>query len=326
MKGVRQDAVDRIVLLALEEDVGAGDVTSERTVPADIRAEGRLIAQERGIVAGLDVAAKVFRMVDRWIEVRARVEDGTAVDDGTVLAEVEGPSRGILTAERTALNFLQRLSGVATVTALYVRAVSGTRAKILDTRKTTPGLRVLEKHAVRMGGGMNHRLGLHDMVLIKDNHIAVTGGIGRAVERVRAGGRKEADQFICDGTSGAGSGTLDLKVEVETETLEEVGVAVTTDVDRIMLDNMDVETMREAVRIIREAERMHRRCFEVEASGGITLENVRRVAETGVDFISVGALTHSVRALDISLEVARTRISGTDCTDSPRDHEGTKNR
>ena len=295
MEDVRKEIVERIVLLALEEDVGTGDVTSERTVPEEARARGELIAMERGVVAGLDVAALVFRRVDGRIEIRKRVAEGTAVDVGTVLAEVAGPARGVLTAERTALNFLQRLSGIATETAAYAREVSGTGARILDTRKTTPGLRALEKYAVRMGGGTNHRFGLYDMALVKDNHIAVVGGIGQAVERVRGEcGMRNAE---------CGMRNAELQVEVEVESLEEVRDAVATDVDRIMLDNMDLEMTREAVGVIREAGRTRGRAFEIEASGGITLGNIREVAETGVDFISVGALTHSARALDISLTI-----------------------
>ena len=304
MEDVREEMLERIVLLALEEDVGTGDVTSERTVPEEARATGELIARERGVVAGLDVAAFVFRRVDGRIEIRKRVAEGAAVDVGTVLAEVAGPARGVLTAERTALNFLQRLSGIATETAAYAREVLGTGARILDTRKTTPGLRALEKYAVRMGGGTNHRFGLYDMALIKDNHIAVVGGVGQAVERVRAEcGMQGDERSACHGMSDfevQGSG---LKVEVEVESLVEVRDAVATDVDRLMLDNMDLETTREAVGVIREAGRMRGRTFEIEASGGITLGNIRDVAETGVDFISVGALTHSARALDISLAI-----------------------
>jgi nicotinate-nucleotide pyrophosphorylase (carboxylating) len=275
LQRVMADAVRR----ALEEDLGPGDVTSTWTLPPDQRARGTFVAKEGGVIAGLLVAREVFRQLDEAVVLTFWVEDGTSVAPGTAVATVEGPAIPILSGERTALNFLQRMSGIATATRRYVEAVAGTGAVILDTRKTAPGLRALDKWAVRLGGGQNHRQGLYDMVLIKDN-IAAAGGIAQAVERVRARNR-------------AG-----LPVEVEVKTLAELDevLALEPPVDRIMLDNMDLPTMREAVR--RTAGRI-----PLEASGGVNLERVRAIAETGVDYISVGALTHSVRALDISLEL-----------------------
>lgn len=275
-----QRAIADAVRRALEEDLGPGDVTSTWTLPPNQRARGVFVVKEEGVIAGLLVAQEVFRQLDPGVVLTLRVEEGTPVAPGTAVAAVEGPAIPILSGERTALNFLQRMSGIATATRRYVEAVKGTGAVILDTRKTAPGLRALDKWAVRLGGGRNHRQGLYDMVLIKDNHIAAAGGITQAVERVRAHNR-------------AG-----LPVEVEVKTLAELDEALALDppVDRIMLDNMDLPTMREAVR--RVAGRV-----PLEASGGVNLETVRAIAETGVDYISVGALTHSVRALDISLEL-----------------------
>lgn len=270
----------QIIRRALEEDIGPGDVTSQWTLPAELELEGKLLVKADGVAAGLAVAAAVFRMVDERVRFTPLCQDGERVQAGGVLAVVQGPARAILGAERTALNFLQRMSGIATATRRYVDAVAGTRAVILDTRKTAPGLRVLDKWAVRLGGGQNHRFGLFDMVLIKDNHIAAAGGIAQAVARVRAHNQ-------------AG-----LPVEVEVKSLAELeeALAIQPPLDRIMLDNMDLETMRRAVEMT--AGRV-----PLEASGGVSLERVRAIAETGVDYISVGALTHSVTALDISLEV-----------------------
>jgi nicotinate-nucleotide pyrophosphorylase (carboxylating) len=243
------------------------------------------LAKAQGVLAGLEVAHQVFRQVDERIAFQPRMKDGDSLSVNDVPATVKGPAASILTAERTALNFLQRMSGIATLTRRYVEAVAGTeaallrhRAIILDTRKTAPGLRLLDKWAVRLGGGQNHRLGLYDMVLIKDNHIAAAGGITQAVERVR-----QRDQ-------------QGLAVEVEVKSLAELEEALTLNVDRIMLDNMSLDEMRQAVEIIAGQ-------VPLEASGNVTLENVADVAATGVDYISVGALTHSVKALDISLEI-----------------------
>ena len=274
--------VRQIVQNALEEDVGTGDVTSEWTVEKETLASGRMIAKEAGVICGLDVARLVFREVDREIDFTSRVRDGDRVTAGDEIARIEGPARGILTGERVALNFLQRMSGIATLTARYVEAVRGTGTRILDTRKTTPGLRTLEKYAVRCGGGENHRFGLYDMVLIKDNHIAAGGGIGEAVRNVKC----KMQNVKCN-----------VPIEVEVKNQSELADALEGGVDRIMLDNMNVEEMRQAVETVRKASD----AVEIEASGGVTLEHLREIAETGVDFISVGALTHSAQALDVSL-------------------------
>lgn len=271
------DEIRRVVRNALAEDVGSGDVTSSSIVPAAIWLEGEFVVKAPGIIAGLAVVGEVFRQVDDRISYSPLVEEGTPVSVGDVVARVEGRGPGVLAAERVALNFLQRMSGIASMARRYVDAVAGTRAAILDTRKTAPGLRVLDKLAVSLGGGTNHRFGLYDMVLIKDNHITAAGGIAQAVERAR------------QSTSG-------LAIEVEVESLAQLDEALAAGVDRIMLDNMSLDLMRAAVRRTAGA-------VELEASGGITFDSVAQVAETGVDFISVGALTHSVRALDVSLEI-----------------------
>ncbi len=277
-----QDRIGRIIEDALREDVGLGDITSESIF--DERAQGvaEFTCKGTGVVAGLDVAEMVVHVCDPHALLGQVIEDGTSVRPGDVLAVVHGSIRGILMAERTALNLLQRMSGIATATRRYVDVVAGTRARITDTRKTVPGLRPLDKMAVRTGGGVNHRFGLDDMVLIKDNHIAAAGSITEAVSRCRA--------YLA-------AKQIQLPIEVETTSLIQVQESLgVTGISRIMLDNFPLPVMREAVLLIG-----HR--VEVEASGGITLETVRAVAETGVDLISVGALTHSVRALDISLEL-----------------------
>lgn len=266
-----------IIQRALQEDIGSGDVTSDAIIPANTPLYGEFLAKEAGVLAGMEIVQEVFHQVDPSVMLTPLRQDGEAFEAGDILATVSGYGPGILTAERTALNFLQRMSGIATITRRYVQAVAGTRARILDTRKTAPGLRALDKLAVRLGGGCNHRIGLYDMVLIKDNHIEAAGGIRAAVERVRQKG-------------------ITLPIEVEVQTLEQLEEALELDVDRIMLDNMDIPTMREAV--TRTAGRV-----ELEASGGVTLERVAAIAATGVDYISVGAITHSVKALDISLEI-----------------------
>ncbi|MBI3977333.1 MAG: carboxylating nicotinate-nucleotide diphosphorylase [Chloroflexi bacterium] len=270
-----------IVEQALREDVGGGDLTTLATVPAGTTGQGIVLAKEAGVVAGLPVAALVFRTLDPAVAFKPAVEDGQSVARGTVVAQVAGPLRPILTGERVALNFLQRLSGIATAAGRYAAAVAGTRAVIVDTRKTAPGLRLLDKYAVRTGGARNHRFGLADGVLIKDNHIAAAGGITAAIGRAR--------QAI----------PHTVRIEVEVRTLDELDVALAAGAELILLDNMSTETMAEAVR--RTAGRAL-----LEASGGMSLERVREVAETGVDLISVGALTHSVRALDLSLDLTGT--------------------
>lgn len=273
---------------ALAEDIGEGDVTTDWIIAPEARTTARFIAKQSGVVFGLDIVGMTFERIDPAVRTDCSIRDGDSVESGQVFAGVSGPARAILTGERTALNFLRRLSGIATLTRRYVQAVEGTKATIIDTRKTTPGFRLLEKAAVRAGGGGNHRFGLFDMILIKDNHIAAAGGITAAVTLCRERLR----------TRGA-----NLKIEVETATLAQVEEAMALPVDRIMLDNMPLDLMAAAVQLIRSHSRQRRR-IEVEASGAITLERVRPAAETGVDLISIGALTHSAPALDISLDIA----------------------
>jgi nicotinate-nucleotide pyrophosphorylase (carboxylating) len=280
--GPPQADIDRIVLAALAEDIGDGDVTTENTIPEDARLTGRFIAKETGVVAGIHVAWRTFNLLDPRVELLVLIGDGLCVERGQVIAQVSGPGRAILSGERVALNFLQRMSGIATATRRYVDAVAGAHAVILDTRKTVPGLRTLDKWAVRLGGGSNHRIGLYDLALIKDNHIAAVGSIAEAVRRVRAGlAQSDARHRL---------------IEVEVTDLDQLAEAIEAGVDRILLDNMPPEMMREAV-LLTDAR------VPLEASGGISMESVREVAETGVDFISIGALTHSVEALDISLDL-----------------------
>ena len=271
-----------IVERALVEDLGHGDVTTDALIPPDARGQASVVVKADGVVAGLEVALEVFRQVDPTTRSRILMADGAPVSPGAVLADLEGSVAGILKAERVALNFLQRLSGIATATAAYVKAVQGTKARIIDTRKTVPGLRQLEKYAVRVGGGHNHRYNLADGILIKDNHIAAL--------RAREMGLAE----IVDLARERSPHTL--RVEIEVETVEEAIEAVDGGADVVLLDNMSPDEMRRAV------EATGGRAL-LEASGGVTLDTVRAVAETGVDLISVGALTHSVRALDISLDM-----------------------
>ncbi|RME88587.1 MAG: carboxylating nicotinate-nucleotide diphosphorylase [Anaerolineae bacterium] len=274
-------SVLEVIRRALEEDIGPGDATSEAIIPPDATMQGRIIAKQEGVIAGLDVAQAVYRTLDPDVEFVRHVEEGARVADRQALATVSGNARSLLTAERTALNFLGRMSGIATLTRRFVDAVAGTKAVILDTRKTAPGLRLLDKLAVRRGGGENHRMGLYDMILIKDNHIDFAGSLEEAVRRARAQAQG-------------------LEIEVETRTLSEVRAALALGVERILLDNMSLEEMREAVRLAGGRARL-------EASGNVTLENVRAIAETGVDYISIGALTHSARVFDVSFDYL-TRI------------------
>jgi nicotinate-nucleotide pyrophosphorylase (carboxylating) len=263
---------------ALQEDIGAGDVTTDSIIPAESTMNGQIIAKQSGVIAGLDVAQQVFALLDKRVDFNPRVAEGARVENRQVLATISGPARALLTGERTALNFLGRMSGIATLTRQFVDAVAvaGTSARILDTRKTAPGLRALDKLAVRRGGGQNHRIGLFDMILIKDNHIDHAGSLAEAVRRARA----------------AATG---LEIEIEARTLDDVQAALDLKVERILLDNMTPEMMRQAVR-------MNAGRAKLEASGNVTLETVRKIAETGVDFISVGALTHSARVFDVSLD------------------------
>lgn len=271
----QEQAICDIVRRALDEDIGDGDVTSMCTVPPELMIEGKFITKAAGIIAGLEIARLAFALLDERVQFQAHVTDGTFVESGTVIATVYGAGRTLLSAERVSLNFLQRMSGIATATNQYVKAVAGTKAKILDTRKTVPGLRILDKAAVKIGGGENHRIGLYDMVLIKENHITAAGGITAAVNQVRA---------------------LDPRgraIEVEVQTLDELREALPLGVDQIMLDNMNLDQMRSAVAITNGA-------VPLEASGNVSLETIAQIAATGVDYISVGKLTHSVQAFDIS--------------------------
>ena len=269
-------SVDTLLDLAFAEDIGIGDITTEATVPPDQKVIGTLHTKSEGVVAGLPVAERTFTRLDSDLTFHAFVSDGDTITFGARIAKIQGCAKSILIGERTALNFLQRLSGVATLTSQFVKAVSDYDVKIVDTRKTTPGWRSLEKHAVRVGGGHNHRFGLYDGVLIKDNHIVAAGGIGNAVQRARQAAPHTT------------------KIEVEVETVEQVNEALEAGADILLLDNMSIETMQQIVKLIDNR-------VVTEASGGITLERVRAVASTGVDLISVGALTHSAIPMDISL-------------------------
>jgi nicotinate-nucleotide pyrophosphorylase (carboxylating) len=278
-------ACEQLVRLALGEDLGqAGDLTSAALIPPELQGQAAVVARSAGVIAGLPAAQLVCRLVDPRLECADQLADGAAVTPGTVLAVIRGPMRSILTAERTALNFLQRLSGVATLTAQHVETIKGLRCQVLDTRKTTPGWRLLEKYAVRMGGGHNHRMGLHDGVLIKDNHLAALGAdkevVATAVGLARA---KYA---------------FSVPLEVEVDNLDQFDIALAASPDIILLDNMTPQQIREAVR---RRDTLAPR-VQLEASGGVTLATLRSVAETGVDRISVGALTHSAKALDIALD------------------------
>ncbi len=275
MNELELKAAQTLIELALKEDVGEGDITTDNIIPAESRRKAKMVAKADGVVAGLPVAEMVFRRLDPNFVWDVKTPEGTRVKKGDVMVEFEGTYRALLTGERTALNFLQRLSGIATMSAKYADAVKDFKTVILDTRKTLPGFRVLDKYAVKTGGASNHRIGLYDMAMIKDNHIEVAGGITKAVEAVR---------------NNIKSGIL---IEVETTTLEQVQEAIDAKADIIMLDNMDTETMKKGVELIAGR-------AKVEASGNMTLERLREVAATGVDYISIGALTHSVSALDIS--------------------------
>jgi len=270
--------IDKIIEQALLEDIGTGDITTDSIIPNNLKTRGIIKTKEEGVIAGLGIANLVFKKLDSNITFQENIEDGTKVSQNKILAEIIGPARIMLKGERVALNFLQRMSGIATTTAKFYEEIKGFPVRIVDTRKTTPGLRILEKYAVRMGRGNNHRFGLYDAVLIKDNHIAVAGSIKSAVNSVR----KQISHTI--------------KIEVEVENLSQLQEALEMKVDIVMLDNMSLDMMREAVKMAKGK-------TLIEASGGITLKNVREIAQTGVDLISVGALTHSVKALDISMEI-----------------------
>ncbi|MBI4084496.1 MAG: carboxylating nicotinate-nucleotide diphosphorylase [Candidatus Levybacteria bacterium] len=282
MDTIMDQIVKEIIKKALEEDLGNGDITTEATIPNDKSATGEFLVKGDGVITGLTVAAEVFKQVDKEVKFELLFTDGDQAKKGDIVARVSGKARSLLVAERTALNFLQRMSGIATATRECVDAIAHTKAKILDTRKTAPGLRLLDKMAVRIGGGENHRMGLFDMFLVKENHIAVAGSIAKAVAACLA--YKKANN-------------LDAKIEVETENLDQVEEAVASGVDWVMFDNFNVSEMKKAVELV------HGR-VKTEASGGMHVQNVKDIAETGVDYISVGALTHSVKALDISFDIA----------------------
>ena len=277
--------IDELIKKALDEDLGEGDHSSLATVPPDAMGRAILVAKQKGILAGIEIAQKVFSTVDPKIKFNAMINDGQQLEVGDTILEVQGPSISILSAERTALNFLQRMSGIASYTHMLVRKLEGFNTRILDTRKTTPGFRIIEKEAVRIGGGLNHRMGLYDMIMIKDNHVDFAGGIRKAIESTRNYLEKNH---------------LDLKIEIEVRNLEELNeVLETGGVDRIMLDNFSIPALGKAI------QRIHGR-YETEASGGITAETIRSYAETGVDFISVGALTHQIKSLDMSLKALKS--------------------
>lgn len=271
-------SADALIQLAFQEDIGIGDITTESTVPSTQNGFGTLLAKSSGVIAGLPIAERTFQKLDSELIFTAFVEDGDAVNADTHIAEVQGSAKSILIAERTALNFLQRLSGVATLTSQFVHAVADYDVKIVDTRKTTPGWRAIQKYAVRIGGGHNHRFGLYDGVLIKDNHIVAANGITAAVKRARMGAPHTA------------------KIEVEVENPEQVNEALEANADILLLDNMSLEMMEKVVQQVADH-------AVTEASGGITLDRVKAVASTGVNYISVGALTHSAMPMDISLSL-----------------------
>lgn len=280
--GLSKAQIGKIIDSALAEDLGSGDLTTELLIPSELRGRASIVVRGEGVLAGIGVAAEVFRRVDPLVQFRGLVSDGSKVHPGDVAATIEGSAASILKAERTALNFLQHLSGIATETARYVEAVSGLGTKIYDTRKTIPGLRPLEKYAVRVGGGYNHRQSLGDGILIKDNHLAALRSQGIGLREVVEKARRAAPHT--------------LNIEVEVQNIEEARQALDAGAETIMVDNMNLEDMRYVVQLCQGR-------ALIEASGGITLENVRAVAETGVDLISIGALTHSARALDIGLEL-----------------------
>ena len=279
----KDELIDDLLTLAFAEDVGDGDHTTLSTIPADERGVQRLIVKEEGILAGVEIARKVFEKFDPELKMTVYINDGAHVKPGDIAFEVEGSVRSLLQTERVMLNIMQRMSGIATQTAKYQQRLDGLKTKVLDTRKTTPGMRMLEKEAVRIGGGCNHRIGLFDMILIKDNHVDFAGGIKQAVEAARKYCAEKGKN---------------LKIELEVRNEDEIRQALEAGVDRIMLDNFTPERTREAVKLINGA-------IEIESSGGITLDTLRDYGECGVDFISVGALTHSVKGLDMSFKAVK---------------------
>lgn len=278
MTGINFEDIKPIIEYALKEDISNGDITTNSIIPSEMIAFASLLAKAPGVIAGLPVAEYVFKSLSPEINWYPLIKDGDKVQKGDIIATIKGPYRALLTGERLALNFLQRMSGIATMTAKFVEELKGFKTRILDTRKTVPGMRTLDKYAVKIGGGTNHRIGLYDMVLIKDNHIKVAGGITNAIDQVE----KNINHKF--------------KIEVETRTLDDVYEALGKNVDIIMLDNMDISTMTKAVEIINGR-------TEIEASGNMSFNRIKEVAATGVDYISVGSLTHSVTALDISMNI-----------------------
>ncbi|MBP9019314.1 MAG: carboxylating nicotinate-nucleotide diphosphorylase [Rikenellaceae bacterium] len=274
----REDLIDKLITLAIEEDIYTGDITTNALIPQESRATAELTAKAAGIVSGIDVVPRVFKRLDPSVNWCPLISEGGSVSKGDKIAKIEGSYRALLSAERTSLNILQRMSGIATMTSIYVKELEGTHTKLLDTRKTAPGMRILDKMAVKAGGAVNHRMGLYDMALIKDNHIKVAGSISNAIKQVRA-------------AIPAG-----IKIEVEVTTISEVEEALKAGAEMIMLDNMSNEMMTAAVKLIDKR-------ATTEASGNMTLARLKEVAATGVDYISVGALTHSVTALDISMNI-----------------------
>lgn len=282
----KDELIDQLIDLAFAEDIGDGDATTLSTIPADAVGVQRLIVKEEGILAGVDMARRVFKRFDPSLKMEVYIGDGEHVRPGDVAFKVTGPTRSLLQTERTMLNIMQRMSGIATTTARYQARLEGTGARVLDTRKTTPGMRMMEKEAVAIGGGTNHRIGLFDMILIKDNHVDFAGGIDKAVVA--------AKKWMADNGK-------DLRIEVEVRNTAEIDQALAADVDRIMLDNFTPERTAEAVKHIRAVNP----AVEIESSGGITFDTIRAYGEAGVDFISVGALTHSVKGLDMSFKAAK---------------------
>lgn len=278
--------IEKLIARALREDVGPGDITSQAVVDPDLKGTAVIRAKEKGILAGIKIAEKVFKKVDLNLRFTPFFKDGDRIKPQAKIASIKGNIRSILKAERTALNFLQQLSGVATNTSRSVNKVKGTSVKILDTRKTVPNLRALQKYAVRLGGGKNHRMGLYDMILIKENHIKAAGGVPEAIKRAKFFSSKRVKN-------------KKLKIEVEAKTLKETEEAARMGVDMIMLDNMSLSQIKKAIKIIRSLDEK----IKIEVSGKIELNKIKQIAQTGVDFISVGALTHSAKALDFSLEV-----------------------
>lgn len=279
---INNKIVRKTILKALQEDIGDGDITTLATIPRQTILYGEFLAKEPGVVSGLEIVELVFGLLNKNMRFRNLAKNGSLIKKGQIIATIKGNGRAMLTGERTALNFLQRMSGIATTTKQYVNAVAGTKAVILDTRKTVSGLRVFDKQAVKDGGGQSHRFGLFDMFLIKDNHIAATGSIAQTIRNIKR------------------SNKHNLQIEIEVKNLPELQEALAQKPDRIMLDNMDIEQIQEAVKLIAGR-------IPVEVSGGVNLKTVTEIAKTGVNYISVGALTHSVKALDISLEIKNTK-------------------